>query len=361
MIKSPFEEANEFNLKRRDLLALGGAGVLAGAGAALGMSSAHAQDPTRIKVAWQPQWAGTAYYVHALKHTDILKKYGLTVEWVPFVAGGPAIAALASDSIDVGYIGDAPAVFLLARANNARLVGHLVDHHAALFVKGGSSVKSLNDLAGKKVATFYGAGVHALVVRWFQQISMRPGEQFTLLNLGLAEALQALLMGEIDAAMIWGSAAQEARDRGDIRVLREAPEPCPIVMTNNFIGKRRDHAEKFLAAHTEAVLFTATHKELVNRWAGSNVGLKDPRVFEFDIQLDRNFGAKSIRDVKLDITASDLAEYEALVAFLAREKAIPRAPKIADAYDSSILAGARKHIDINAYDASQVKILQQGA
>lgn len=359
MIEKPFEEFNASSLKRRDLLALGGAGVLAGAGAALGMSSAHAQGTAAIKVAWQPQWAGTSYYVHSLKNTDILKKHGLSVEWVPFVAGGPAIAALAGDSIDVGYIGDAPAVFLLGRADNAKLVAHLVDHHAALFVKAGSRYKSLNDLRGKKVATFFGAGVHALAVRWFQQISMRPGEQFTLLNLGLAEALQALLQGEIDAAMIWGSAAQEARDRGDIRVLKEQPEPCPIVMTNNFIGTRRDQAERFLAAHTEAVLFAATHKELVNRWAGANVGLKDPRAFEFDIQLDRNFGARSIRDVKLDITPSDIAEYEALAAFLAREKAIPRTPNITKAYDSSILAGARKHINVDTYDAASVKIIQQ--
>ncbi len=359
MVQKSCHEACGPDEQRRNLLTLAGAGVVAGAGTAFGIPSAHAQDQTPIRVAWQPQWAGTAYYVFALKQTDILKKYGIAVEWVPFVAGGPAIAALVTDSVDVGYIGDAPAVFLLARSNNARLVAHLVDHHAALFVKAGSPYKSLDQLKGKKVATFFGAGVHSLAVRWFQQIGMSPGEQFTLLNLGLAEALQALLMGEIDAAMIWGSGAQEARDRGDIRVLKEAPEPCPIVMTSNFISKRRDAAEKMLAAHTEAVLFSATHKELVNRWAGTNVGLKDPRAFEFDIQLDRNFGAKSIADVKLDITASDIEEYGALAAFLAREKAIPNAPNIVRAYDASILAGARKRIDINSYDPKRINISQQ--
>lgn len=358
MVRVSTSEGCGIDERRRHLLGLCGTGVLAGAATALGLPSAYAQDQTPIRVAWQPQWAGTAYYVFALKNTDILKKYGLTVEWVPFVAGGPAIAALASDSVDVGYIGDAPAVFLMARSNNAKLVAHLVDHHAALFVKAGSPIKSLDQLKGKKIATFFGAGVHSVVVRWFQQIGMRPNEHFTLLNLGLAEALQAVLMGEIDAAMIWGSGAQEARDRGDIRVLKEAPEPCPIVMTNNFTGKRRETAEKFLAAHTEAVLFSATHKGLVNQWAGSNVGLKDTRAFEFDIQLDRNFNARSISDVKIDITPSDLAEYEALAAFLAAQKAVPRKPDIANSYDAAILAGAKKRIDVGSYDPKLIKISQ---
>lgn len=349
------ETRKSTGLSRREILKFGALGALASVGIGAGTRNASAQSAP-IRIAWQPQWAGTAYNVFALKNTDILQKYGLSVQWVPFIAGGPAIAAMLSGDIDAAYIGDAPAVILLSRTNSVKIVAHLIDHHAALFTKAGAPYRTLTDLKGKTVATFFGAGVHIQLVRWFHEFGMRPGEDYKLLNLGLAEGLQALLKNEIDAAMIWGSAAQEARNRGELVIVREAPEPCPVVMKADLITKRREDAVKFMAAYQEATLFCALQRELVNRWAGSHVGLKDPRPFEFDVELDRNRNARSMNDIRIEITNGDVAWYDAIASFLFESKAIPKKPDIKEAHDGSLVRDSVRYINRAKYNPKVVRI-----
>jgi sulfonate transport system substrate-binding protein len=79
--------------------------------------------------------------------------YGL--QWSNFLDGPHMDAAFAAGKIDVGFLGDSPALLATASGANAVVVGALKfqpNSAYALVAKPGSGITTLADLRGKKVA-----------------------------------------------------------------------------------------------------------------------------------------------------------------------------------------------------------------
>ena len=83
-----------------------------------------------------------------------LKPLGVTVRWSEFSAGPPLLEALGLGSIDFGQTGDAPPVF--AQAAGANLVYAAAQpgggSGSAILLPAGSTVRSVAELKGKRVA-----------------------------------------------------------------------------------------------------------------------------------------------------------------------------------------------------------------
>ena len=90
------------------------------------------------------------------------KKIGVKLNLIPMTGAGPAInEALAGGSLDIGELGDVPAV--LGKANGVDTIlistGGLLNG-ASLIAGKGTPYKSLRDLKGKTIATQRGAFMH---------------------------------------------------------------------------------------------------------------------------------------------------------------------------------------------------------
>src|SRR5258708_39704302 len=138
---------------------------------------------------------------------------GYTVSWTEFPSGPPLLEALNVGSIDFGISGETPPIF--AQAPGAPLVYLAYDPPApqgeAILVPKDSSLKSVADLRGRKVALNKGSNVHYLLVKALEKAGLKYTD-IEPVFLAPADALAAFTRGSIDAWVIWDpyEAAAEA-------------------------------------------------------------------------------------------------------------------------------------------------------
>ncbi len=94
-----------------------------------------------------------------LKAAGLLNTLPFHVNWSDFTSGPPMLEAMASGSVDVGGVGDAPPVFAAAGGEGVVIVGARTvptGDQDAVVVPKGSTITSIQQLKGKKIA--YGSG-----------------------------------------------------------------------------------------------------------------------------------------------------------------------------------------------------------
>jgi sulfonate transport system substrate-binding protein len=156
-----------------------------------------------------------------LKAADLLSSLPFHVSWSDFTSGPPMLEAMASGSVDVGGVGDAPPVFAAAGGEGVEIVGARqvpTGDQDALLVPKGSSITSIKQLKGKKIA--YGSGSSGN----YQMLTVLTAaglttKDVTLVNLQPAEALAAFTSGSVDAWDIWPPYVQQAVAQDGAKVL----------------------------------------------------------------------------------------------------------------------------------------------
>lgn len=186
-----------------------------------------------------------------------LAPLGVTVEWMEFPYGPPLLEAMRVDSIDFGAVGDTPPIFAqAARADLVYVAARPGDGSSmGIVVPPGSTLSSLADLKGRRVAFARGSSAHNLTIAALQKAKL----SYTDIQpeyLAPADAAAALANGAIDAWSIWDPYLAIAEARPGVRLLASGKQITP---QNSFYLARRDFATKQadIMALTVATLATA--------------------------------------------------------------------------------------------------------
>jgi NitT/TauT family transport system substrate-binding protein len=87
---------------------------------------------------------------------SMFEKYGLNVvnaTGAPFSAGGPVMDAISTGTVDIGYLGCAPAILKHLNGNiGAKIVAQANSEGSAIVVEAGSGIENIEDLVNKTVA-----------------------------------------------------------------------------------------------------------------------------------------------------------------------------------------------------------------
>ncbi len=188
-------------IRRRTLLAASAA-LLAASQLSL---PAHA-DETTLTIGYQPivepsrvpQADGTYE-----------KVTGAKITWQKFDGGADVIAALASGSIDIGYVGSSPLAAAASRQiplETIFVVG-LISDAEALAVKG---IDKPEELAGKKIATPFVSTAHYSLLTALKHWNIDP-KAVEILNLRPPEIAAAWQRGDIDGAYVWDPVLSEIK------------------------------------------------------------------------------------------------------------------------------------------------------
>ncbi len=131
-------------------------------------------------------------------------KDGIKFEFEKFTSGPPMIEAFAGNRLDIGQVGDQPAI--QARANNIDLkaIGVYSDgtKSTGLVVTDGSNINSLQDLKGKKVGFVVGSVSHQLLYVYLKHAGL-TSKDVQQVNMTPADIVTATKSKDIDAAVIW--------------------------------------------------------------------------------------------------------------------------------------------------------------
>lgn len=174
--------------------------------------------PKEIRFGFQK----SAINLSLLKQQQILEKQfpNASIKWNEFPAGPQILEALAVGSIDIGMTGDTPPVFAQAAGKPLYYVGFEAakPKGSAILVNKSSSINSLADLKGKKVALQRGSSAHYLLVQALKKAKLNWTD-IQPIWLTPAEARAAFEKGAVDAWAIWDPYYAATEVEGQTHVL----------------------------------------------------------------------------------------------------------------------------------------------
>jgi sulfonate transport system substrate-binding protein len=151
-----------------------------------------------------------------LTAAGLIDTFPFKLTWADFTSGPPILEAASAGSVDVGGVGDAPPVFAASGGESIVIVGARktsTGDQDAVVVPKGSSITTISDLKGKKIA--YGSGSSAnyqlLTVLKAAGLTIKD---VTLVSLQPADALAAFNSGSVDAWAIWPPYVQQVQASG---------------------------------------------------------------------------------------------------------------------------------------------------
>lgn len=171
-----------------------------------------------------------------------LAEQGVGVKWTEFPAGPVLLEGLNVGSIDFGTVGEAPPIFAQAAGANLVYVGNEPPSPAseAIVVPKGSSLRTLADLKGKKIALNKGSNVHYLLLKALEKAGVAYAD-IQPVFLPPADARAAFERGSVDAWAIWDPFLAAAEKQIGARVLADGKG---LVANYQFYLASRTYAEK---------------------------------------------------------------------------------------------------------------------
>jgi sulfonate transport system substrate-binding protein len=204
-----------------------------------------------------------------LMAAGLLSSLPFKVNWSDFTSGPPMLEAMASGSVDIGGVGDAPPVFAASGGEGVEIVGARTTSTGdqdAIVVPKNSPITSIQQLKGKKIA--YGSGSSAnyqlLTVLTKAGLTVKDVD---LVNLQPANALAAFTSGAVDAWDIWPPYVQQVVAEDGARVLAVGPDygsPYSFEVASKSALANPDKAaaiKVYLATLDKAYVWTATHPD----------------------------------------------------------------------------------------------------
>ena len=252
----------EQRLSRRTTVGLLFAAV-AGVMAAGMPAMAQAQSRGEVRIGYQKYGTLTL-----LKGRGTLEKrlaeQGVGVKWTEFPAGPVLLEGLNVGSIDFGTVGEAPPIFAQAAGANLVYVGNEPPSPAseAIVVPKGSSLRTLADLKGKKVALNKGSNVHYLLLKALEKAGVAYAD-IQPVFLPPADARAAFERGSVDAWAIWDPFLAAAEKQIGARVLADGKG---LVANYQFYLASRTYAEK----NPEILRIVLDEVAKVDEWGRNN-------------------------------------------------------------------------------------------
>lgn len=209
-------------------------------------------------------------YLTLLKGRGTLEKrlapLGVSVKWTEFTAGPVQLEALNVGSIDFGDVGEAPPIFAQAAGAPLAYVGATVPRpqSEAVLVPKGSTIKTVAELKGKKIALNKGSNVHYFIVKLFEKHGLAFAD-LNLVYLPPADARAAFEKGSVDAWVIWDPFLAAAEKSLEARVLADA---------TGVVGNRAYYFSSldYVAKNSDVLAIAIEELNKVDVWGSANKG-----------------------------------------------------------------------------------------
>lgn len=180
----------------------------------LGISQTIAAQDNEIKIGWQP---AAFFEFFVAREEQMFEKAGLKPIFVKFLSGPAMFSALKSGDVDVTFGGTPPLVYALAQNLDVSMFYWSFTSNIALVVRPDSGIKSVADLANKKVATVMGSSAHYNLMELLAD-SKVPPSQVEILNMQVSSLIPAFSKGDIPAAVIWEPWGVKLTQMGGTRI-----------------------------------------------------------------------------------------------------------------------------------------------
>jgi sulfonate transport system substrate-binding protein len=217
----------------------------------------------RVRIGYQK--FGLLLLVKAFGALDAaLASRGQELEWIEYPAGPDLTAALESEELDIGVVGECPPVY--AQAADVPFVYVAAETPApeaeAILVHEDSGIHEVADLRGRTIVLNPGANVHYLLIKALEEAAV-PYHDVHLRFASPERARQAFQDREVDAWAIWDPLLASAQHAIGARVLRDGQG---LTQNAAYYIARRDFADAQPGFLSELM----QHVTQAGRWAKNN-------------------------------------------------------------------------------------------
>lgn len=259
---------------KKTLLTLAIIGTLT-AGVLAGCNAKKSDDATTVRIAYFPNITHSQALV-GMEEGKFKKALGdkVTIQWKQFNAGSSEVEAFLAGSVDIGYIGPGPAINGYTKSKgDLEVIAGATDSGAVLVSRKGEDIKSVKDLANKKVAIPQFGNTQDLTLRFLLASNglqdKTKGGNVEIVAADNPDIVTLLDKGSIDAALVpepWGSRIQKQASADLVldsnKVWRNGKYPTALVVARKeFIKDHPDVIENFLKAHVELTDYINTNKD----------------------------------------------------------------------------------------------------
>jgi sulfonate transport system substrate-binding protein len=297
-------------------------------------AGAHADPAKELRIGFQK----SASLLVLQKAQGTLEKrlapQGVAVKWVEFPAGPQLLEGLNVGAIDVGYVGEAPPIF--AQAAGARFVYVGNDPAApsteALVVQKDSTLKSVAELKGRRIALNKGSNVHYLLVKLLEKNGLKYSD-VTPVFLPPADARAAFEKGAVDAWVIWDPFLAAAERQLGARQLADG---TGLVNSFSFYLAQTDYAK----THPEVIRTLFANIDDAARFVQADVPRAAALIAPLQ-GLDTGVVETSLRRYRYGVTPltpAVAAQQQQIADTFLELKLIPKAIRIADALPANAVA-----------------------
>ncbi|MET0410194.1 MAG: aliphatic sulfonate ABC transporter substrate-binding protein [Polyangiaceae bacterium] len=166
-------------------------------------ASASAQKPRVLRIGYQKSSSLLLAKLDG-QLDKAFRERGVTIEWREFTSGPPLLQGISSAALDVGEVGDAPPVFAQAAGAPLKYIAFAKPSPGSIgiVVKDGSPLKSLKELAGKRVGVAEGTSAHYFLIKALSSAGLGY-KDITPVFLQPPEGRAAFENGSVDAWAIW--------------------------------------------------------------------------------------------------------------------------------------------------------------
>src|ERR1700733_6243380 len=208
-----------------------------------------------------------------LAAAGLLSSLPFHVSWSDFTSGPPMLEAMASGSVDIGGVGDAPPVFAASGGEAVEIVGARQTNgdQDAVVVPKNSPITSISQLKGKKIAYGSGSSGNYNLLTVLTKAGLTT-KDVTLVNLQPADALAAFTSGAVDAWDIWPPYVQQVVAQDGAKVIAVGPQygspySFEVAAKAALANPQKAAAIKiYLQTLNKAYAWTADH---VNSWGAA--------------------------------------------------------------------------------------------
>lgn len=314
----------------------------------LGGVGAQAADRPAVRFAACGTCTAEGVEALILKQTNIAKLLGLDLK-VLFLNPPAMGAGVASNSLDVEWIGDQPTLAQLSNGIPIKIAGYQFDFELRL--EATPSISSIQQLAGKKIGVPFGTTAYELA----SEVAAAHGfPASAIVNVAPADLGTALHEGQVAAVSIWDPLWGILEKNYKTVPLSKVFHTGFVCMRAGFVRSDRQAAVKFLAAQILAIAFRAGNLAEADRRYEAAFGIPTD-VAQAAQSIDRSIAWKSPDEVRLELLDKDYKDLATTQAFLLKNKLIPRAIDIKPAVDMSLWRDALKLISSSGISIAKIR------
>lgn len=265
-------------------------------------------------------------------------KIGASVNWIEFQSGALYFEAMAAKRLDLGLAASAPVIVGQAADVDFKIIALTTDglSDSSLIVPKNSTIKSLKDLKGKKVAVARGSSAWYFLYKVIDAAALKPSD-LEIVYLEPNEAKPAFDGGSVDVWAIWDPLLTQQIKQSEARVLvinQDVNVISPI-----FALARTEFAQ----AHPDLVVNFLQTYEQGRKWYYDNHDEAASILAEFK-KMDKAFVSEvmtHINRINVPVDAKYIDAHQSMADFLLQHEVIKKKVDVSKIIDNTFYEQAQ--------------------